>query len=100
MWRRVIRSCTDPILMRLAARMDSLRADAVRYGDIKATISPSAKLYPSSSIHNLRGDPNKIVIAAHTHVCGQLMTYPDGGDIRIGEWSYVGEMSRIWSRDS
>src|SRR5262249_5058775 len=90
----------DPILVRLAARMDALRTDAARYGEINASISPSAKLYPSSSIYNPRGDPKSIVIGAHTHVCGQLMIYSDGGDIRIGEWSYIGEMSRIWSRDS
>lgn len=100
MLRRVIRACADPILVRMAARMDWLRADTAEYRKINATISPSAKLYPSSSIHNLRGDPKKIVIAAHTHVGGQLMTYFDGGDIRIGEWSYIGDMSRIWSRAS
>jgi len=100
MWRRVIRSCTDPILARMAARMDWLRADTARYRDVSATISPSARLYPSSAIHNAQGDPKRIVISSHSHVCGQLMTYSDGGNIFIGEWSYVGEMTRIWSRAS
>jgi maltose O-acetyltransferase len=59
-----------------------------------------ARLHPSSAIHNQQGDPKRIVIAAYAHVCGQLMTYSDGGNIRIGEWSYIGDMSRIWSRAS
>ena len=40
------------------------------------------------------------MIGRHTHVLGELFTFAHGGKIKIGEWCYVGEGSRIWSAAS
>lgn len=65
-----------------------------------ATIHSSAKLHPEAEIANIHGDPSAIVIGAHSHVRGQLLTFWNGGKITIGEWVYVGHGSRIWSQAS
>lgn len=63
-----------------------------------ASIDPAARFHPGSSVQNLRGRREAIAVAAHAHVRGELLLYWEGGEIRIGEWSYVGQGSRIWSR--
>jgi acetyltransferase-like isoleucine patch superfamily enzyme len=57
-------------------------------------------LHPTAVIDNLLGDPRAILIGAHTHVRGQLLTFWNEGSIRIGEWGYIGEGTRIWSQAS
>jgi acetyltransferase-like isoleucine patch superfamily enzyme len=51
-------------------------------------------------IRNIRGDSDKIIVGAHSHIFGELLTFAHGGEIRIGEWCYVGEGTRIWSAAS
>jgi len=85
------------LLARIANRMESARLAEV-HAAVCASVDPSATLHPTASIENLCRDPNSIVIGAHTHVRGQLLTFWNGGSIRIGKWCYVGEASRIWSQ--
>jgi acetyltransferase-like isoleucine patch superfamily enzyme len=54
----------------------------------------------TARIRNIRGDSDKIVVGSHTRILGELLTFAHGGEIRIGEWCYVGEGSRIWSAAS
>lgn len=63
-----------------------------------ARIAPGARFHPESSVQNLCGKPDQIQVGAHTHIRGELLLYWEGGEIRVGEWSYVGHGSRIWSR--
>ncbi len=63
-------------------------------------LGPEAKLMKGAEIVNLNGDPNAISIGSHSLIRGQLLVFWNGGNIRIGEWSYVGESSRIWSQSS
>jgi maltose O-acetyltransferase len=65
-----------------------------------ATLDPTAKIHPSAEIRNYLGDPKAITIGAHTNVYGELLTFWDRGRISIGEWSTIGEGSRIWSHIS
>jgi acetyltransferase-like isoleucine patch superfamily enzyme len=44
------------------------------------------------------GARESIRIGAHSHIRGELLTLP-GGTIRIGDYCYVGEQTRIWSRE-
>jgi acetyltransferase-like isoleucine patch superfamily enzyme len=59
-----------------------------------------ARLMMTARIRNTRGDSNHIVIGANSVIRGELMTFAHGGEIRIGEWCYVGEDTRIWSAGS
>ena len=59
-----------------------------------------AVLGSSARIRNIRGDTEKILVGPHTRILGELLTFAHGGEIKIGEWCYVGEGSRIWSAAS
>lgn len=54
----------------------------------------------TARIRNARGDSDRIVIRDSSIIRGELMTFAHGGEIRIGEWCYVGEGTRIWSAAS
>ena len=43
---------------------------------------------------------DKIVVGRHSRILGELFTFAHGGEIKIGEWCYVGEGTRIWSAAS
>ena len=81
---KVRRTNFDIILQRLAGRAT-------------CELQPGAMLHSSARIRNARGDSSKILIGCHTRVLGDLSTFGHGGEIRIGEWCYIGEASRIWS---
>jgi len=59
-----------------------------------------ARLGMSARIRNVRGDADRIVVGRQTLVLGELLTFAHGGEIRIGDWCYVGEGTRIWSAGS
>ncbi len=46
---------------------------------------------------NLSGGSDRIQIGERSVVRGELFTFAHGGEIRIGDWCYVGEGTRIWS---
>lgn len=64
---------------------------------------PTCRLAPTASMTwgaraiNCSGDSAHISIGAHSVVQGELFTFAHGGRIRIGDWCYVGEGTRIWS---
>ena len=62
-----------------------------------ATIGPEARFLPGGSVSNIAGRPERISVGAGSLIAGQLLVFRHGGAIRIGEWCYVGEGSRIWS---
>ena len=69
-------------------------------GRATCVIHQGARLYRTAKIRNASGDSRKIVIGSHSHVLGELFTFAHGGEIKIGEWCYIGEGSRIWSAAS
>lgn len=64
------------------------------------TIGKGAFLHNEVVINNFQNDPTKIVIGENTHVRGNLLIFGYGGKIEIGNWSYIGDYSRIWSGES
>lgn len=54
-------------------------------------------VYKTANIINLTGHIEKITIENFVHLRGELLTFPQGGNIRIGKYSYIGEGTRIWS---
>jgi acetyltransferase-like isoleucine patch superfamily enzyme len=69
-------------------------------GRATCRIGSGARLMRTARIRNIRGDSDYIAIGAHSVIRGELMTLAHGGEIRIGEWCYVGEGTRIWSAGS
>lgn len=64
-----------------------------------AVLAPSAQLSPESSIENFAGSSDRISVGEHSYIRGRLLTWGHGGAIKIGEWSYVGLNTEIWSMD-
>lgn len=72
-------------------------ADFVRPERALADIDPTARLYPTASLQTQGHPPDALRVGAHTHVRGELLLFAHGGRIRLGEYCYVGEQTRIWS---
>ncbi len=51
-------------------------------------------------VHNPANDPARISLGKHTHVDGELLVHHYGGKIEIGEYSYIGLGTRVWSGES
>ena len=86
----------DPLIESVARRRERLG----RARPLCAQIDPAATLHSEGEIANLRRDSACIVVGPHTHVRGQLLTFWKSGRIRVGQWSYIGHGSRIWSQES
>ncbi|MBP2434187.1 acyltransferase [Bradyrhizobium elkanii] len=66
-------------------------------GRATCRLGAGAKLMRTARIRNTRRDSDRIVIGENSIIRGELMTFAHGGELRIGEWCYVGEGTRIWS---
>ena len=64
----------------------------------QVTAAPDVRFGPTARVLNA-GDPGRIVVGTKTLVDGELLVHDYGGRIEIGESSYVGMGSRIWSGD-
>jgi acetyltransferase-like isoleucine patch superfamily enzyme len=69
-------------------------------GRATCRFAPGARLSGTARIRNIFGDSDRIVIGRHSLVQGELLVFRHGGQISLGEWSFVGENSRIWSAAS
>jgi maltose O-acetyltransferase len=58
------------------------------------------QLYPESCISNMRNDKSAIKIGKQSHIRGELLVFPHGGIIQVGETCYVGRDTHIWSSAS
>lgn len=54
-------------------------------------------IYPEAKIENILEDFNAIKIGKNCHIRGRLLTFPSGGNIKIGDYCYIGEGGNIWS---
>lgn len=62
-----------------------------------ATLGTGSKFYKQASVFNFQHDKTKIRIGHNTHIRGELLVFPYGGDIQIGDVCYIGEGTRLWS---
>lgn len=69
-------------------------------GKATCRLAPGARLARSARIRNIGVQSDLIRIGSHTLIAGELLVFPQGGRIEMGEWSYLGENSRIWSAAS
>lgn len=59
-----------------------------------------AVFHPGSHVENLTGKPEALRIGAQTHLRGELLVFPYAENLRMGEWGYLGDRSRIWSGET
>lgn len=64
------------------------------------SLGTDSKLYEQSRIFNFQNDKAKITLGINTHIRAELLIFPYGGEIKIGNNCYIGENSRIWSAQS
>ena len=57
----------------------------------------STRIGPRARIFNIGQHDGCIRIGAHSVIDGDLLVFAHGGEIRIGQWCFVGEGTRIWS---
>ena len=62
-----------------------------------ASVAPGARFLRGGSVANIAGRAELISVAHGCRIAGQLLVFRHGGTIRLGEWCYVGEGSRLWS---
>lgn len=60
-------------------------------------LGSKSRLGWSASIFNGSADSKTISVGANSIIKGELLVFPHGGQIVIGDWCYVGEGTRIWS---
>ncbi len=65
-----------------------------------ANIHPKAEIQFGGKVQNILGEKSAISLGAFSIVQGRLLTYGHGGKISIGEDSFIGPRTEIWSMDS
>jgi acetyltransferase-like isoleucine patch superfamily enzyme len=56
--------------------------------------------YEETSIQNHSLNPDNIIIKNNSHIRGELLIFKHGGKIEIGDNSFIGVGSKIWSGES
>ena len=64
---------------------------------LNATVGEGSRFYKTSSVHNFQHEKSKIRIGTNTHIRGELLIFPYGGEIQIGDTCYIGEGTKLWS---
>ena len=62
-----------------------------------AVIGENTRIFNEARIYNNLNDKTKIVIGSNCDVRGEILTFGHGGEIVIGDYSFIGEGTRIWS---
>lgn len=61
---------------------------------------PEARLHARARIINIGDRSELISIGRSAIVEGELLVFPHGGRISVGDWCYIGPGTRIWSDSS
>jgi len=77
-----------------------LNKDHFRHNKWKAKIGFNSQIFPEGIIENIQGDPSRVIIGDNTYIRGRLIIYGHDGQIKIGDWCFVGARSEIWSMNS
>lgn len=60
-------------------------------------IGKNSTVAAEGRIENLAGGKDRVHIGDNCFIRAHLLTYGHGGRIKIGDWCYIGEGSKIWS---
>lgn len=66
----------------------------------QVTAPAETRFGASAVVHGVRGNRDRVRLGAHTLVDGELLVHDYGGKIEIGEYTYIGMGTRVWSGDS
>jgi acetyltransferase-like isoleucine patch superfamily enzyme len=66
----------------------------------RCVLGKGASIHRGAIIHNMLQRRDAISIGDFTHVKGELVTFRHGGSIRIGDYCYIGEYTKLWSAQS
>lgn len=58
------------------------------------------EFWDGARVYNVKKDPANIIIGKGTYISGELKTLNYGGKITIGENSYIGYSTKLWSGES
>ncbi len=72
------------------------KAKSIQYRSITSS-QPNSFFYATSRVVNLARNKSCISVGSNSHVLGELLTFAHAGKISIGDYCYIGELSRIWS---
>jgi acetyltransferase-like isoleucine patch superfamily enzyme len=64
------------------------------------SIGDKSFFYKEAKVINMRKDKSAIIIGNSSHIKAELLVFPYGGNIKIGNSTYIGEGSRMWSGES
>lgn len=84
------------MITRLALALDRA-LQRYRAEQCQRAASGAATFLPEARVHNFQDVPEAIQLGAGTHIRGELLVFPYGGRITMGQHCYLGEGSRIWS---
>jgi acetyltransferase-like isoleucine patch superfamily enzyme len=100
-WKDAIKLGMGKLVTRLqdyaAQYQDSMRR---RHIATICRIDHTVTIGSTTGFLNSRGNPDDITVGASSAVLGELIVFPQGGKIRIGERCFVGKDTRIWSAAS
>lgn len=57
----------------------------------------SAQLTSDARVWNIGGPSDRIRVGERSVIKGELLVFPHGGRIEIGDWCFVGQGTRLWS---
>jgi acetyltransferase-like isoleucine patch superfamily enzyme len=63
----------------------------------RVTCSGNVIFGHKASVFNIQKDIKKISIKENSFINGELTVYKHGGEIRIGQYCFIGEHTKIWS---
>ncbi|SHG93450.1 Acetyltransferase (isoleucine patch superfamily) [Flavobacterium defluvii] len=68
-----------------------------KFNNDNALIGENTRIFNEAGIHNNLGDRTKIVLGNNCDIRGELLIFGHGGEIIIGDYSFIGERTKIWS---
>lgn len=63
----------------------------------EAVLGEGSAVLWSGEVANLAGSRDRVLVGNNCVISGQLLVFAHDGRIRIGDWVFVGQGSRIWS---
>lgn len=64
------------------------------------TADATANISETAGFANPTGDPSRITIGANSCVMSDMILFPQGGKISVGQRSFIGPNSKVWSAAS
>jgi len=101
--RRFLDSCGYPVLAALKVPkllQWLMETHHVRHCLSRVSAGEGVRFGASAIVRNPTGDTDRIRLGRHTVVEGELAVCEYGGRIEIGEYSYVGRGTHVWSGES